>query len=294
MKQSIRALFRTHVVDNWLATPRDARILHIFDSAWNLINERGEILSIVTPQIGNGPFNIVVRDNVLFSEHLNLQAPISNSAKQLHIGDFTIHTTAAKLWNPCPDWQLLHANRDGIFQQLTKSRITSDLNSPGLNMPFAKTAQDYRTSASTQSLIANLSSALAVADVSSARKISSQLAGSGIGLTPAGDDLLMGATYAVWIIHPFSIASVLAKEIAEATAPLTTSLSAAWLRSAGRGEVGILWHEFFDALISKDDNRTEESKNRILAVGETSGADALAGLNSVFASWIEQTGSSHG
>jgi len=122
------------------------------------------------------------------------------------------------------------------------------------------------------------------ADISSARKVTSELAGLGIGLTPAGDDLIMGAIYAVWIIHPLKIASILAQEVADTAAPLTTSLSAAWLRSAGRGEAGILWHEFFDALVSGDASRIQETMKNILAVGETSGADALVGFISVFVS----------
>src|SRR5687767_7094412 len=107
MKQSIHALSFAPDVNNWLTNSRHSRVLHIFDRACNLINEHGDVLSLVTMQIGNGPFHIVINDNVLFSEHLNLQSPISNSANQLHLGDLNIHTAGAKLWNPQPDWQKL-------------------------------------------------------------------------------------------------------------------------------------------------------------------------------------------
>jgi hypothetical protein len=136
-------------------------------------------------------------------------------------------------------------------------------------------------------LASNLSSALAGADISSAKTIATQLAGLGIGLTPTGDDFIMGAVYAVWIIHPLENASILAEEITKTAAPLTTSLSAAWLRSAGKGETGILWHEFFDALISADSALMQESVKKILAVGETSGADALSGFISTMLCWAE-------
>ena len=137
----------------------------------------------------------------------------------------------------------------------------------------------------------NLSSALANANVSSAKTIASHLAGLGVGLTPAGDDFILGAVLASWLIHPQEVAGVLAQEITDIAAPLTTSLSAAWLRSAGRGEAGILWHAFFEALNSA--GRTEspvgigspayikrirEAMDNILSIGETSGADALAGF----------------
>ena len=57
---------------------------------------------------------------------------------------------------------------------------------------------------------------------------------------------MVGAIYASWILHPPEIAGTLGKEIADRTSPLTTSLSAAWLKSAGRGEAGILWHLLLD------------------------------------------------
>jgi hypothetical protein len=99
----------------------------------------------------------------------------------------------------------------------------------------------------------------------------------------------------VWIIHPLEIASTLTQEIATIAAPLTTSLSAAWLRSAGRGEAVILWHVFLDALlVSRIGNPTYsagilEAIDNILAVGETSGADALAGFFGTIAAWVTFT-----
>lgn len=98
----------------------------------------------------------------------------------------------------------------------------------------------------------------------------------------------MGALYAAWIIHPPEIASVLAKEIAETASALTTSLSAAWIRSAGRGEAGILWHEFFGALISDSTQSIQKSMERILSIGETSGADAMSGFTSVLTAYKER------
>ena len=89
---------------------------------------------------------------------------------------------------------------------------------------------------------------------------------------------MVGAIYASWILHPPEIAGTLGMEIADCTSPLTTSLSAAWLKSAGRGEAGILWHLLLDALLATNRARIRAGIDRILAVGETSGADALAGF----------------
>lgn len=270
----INALSLSPDVNDWLTNSHQPRILHVFDPACNLINERREILSIVTQQIGNGPFNLVVEGNILFSRHLNLQSPVSVLPTQLIIRDLTINTATAKLWTPRPDWEILHAKRDNILNQLTSSPLTN-YQKHGLQSPVSN------------SLFSNLCSSLATADPSSSRAAAKQLAGLGIGLTPAGDDFIVGATLATWIIHPIEIASILAKEITNAAAPLTTSLSAAWLKSAEKGEAGILWHNFFNALMIDDKPAIQLQITKLLSVGETSGADALAGFFGVFMSWME-------
>jgi hypothetical protein len=128
------------------------------------------------------------------------------------------------------------------------------------------------------SLTRNLATSLASAK---------QLAGLGQGLTPAGD-FILGAILAAWNIHSPEVAKSLVEKIANGAAPLTNSLSAAWLRSAGRGEAGIWWHVFFKSLISCDPASNQKAMDKILAVGETSGADALAAFISVFAAQAKQ------
>jgi Protein of unknown function (DUF2877) len=269
---------------NWLANSRQPRILHVFDRACNLINERREVLSVVTPQIGNGPFNLVIpiresferlsdgdasrQTSEVFFNHLRIESPISILDHQLTLGDLIINTSKANLWPPRPHWEVLHDRRESILNQLTQLPITH------YQLPISQLSN-------------SLLSSLADADLSSSITAARPLAGLGAGLTPTGDDFLMGALYATWIIHPLEIASGLAKVIAENAAPLTTSLSAAWLRSAGKGEAGILWHHFFDALISFDPVSIQKSMNKILAVGETSGADAMAGFIGLFLCWAE-------
>jgi hypothetical protein len=264
-KQFIKALSLTSSVNEWLVDSCHPRILHVFDRACNLINERREVLSIVSPQIGNGPFNLVVQEDVLFSEHLTVECSVSMPGNQLFVGDLVINTVNAKPWSSRPNWEVLHAHQDSILNQLTQ-------------LPMIK-----REPSLPASLLSTFCISIANADSESCFAAARRLAGLGIGLTPSGDDFILGAVLAAWIIHPTEIAGVLAEGIANTAAPLTTSLSAAWLRSAGRGEAGILWHEFFDALISSNPVQIQTARDKVLATGETSGADALAGFSGVFA-----------
>lgn len=262
--ESIHALSLVPVVNHWLAHSHQPRILHLFARACNLINEHGEILSIVTPQVGNGPFNLVIQDDVHFDENFKFDTPIMTQGDCLHLGNLTIDITRAKDWDPRPNWENLHHQQEIVLDRVSQ-------------FPFT----NYQSS-TPHFLLSTFSSSLANADIPSAKDIASNLAGLGIGLTPAGDDFIMGALYAAWIIHPSEIAGTLAEQVAETAAPLTTSLSAAWLRSAGMGEAGNLWHEFFDALLSGDAAQIQTAVEKILAVGATSGADALSGFMNTF------------
>ncbi len=265
----IKALSLALDVEEWLANSHRPRVLHIFDQACNLINERKDVLSIVTPQIGNGPFNLVLEDEVVFSRHLDVRSEIAVQKEQLVLDDLIVNTGGAKLWQPRPDWDELHLLRREIISRLTSPSF--DVQGPSL--------PDSLLSAFIKSIVTdNISLTLVSVQ---------KLAGLGIGLTPAGDDFIMGALYATWIIHPPEIAKGLVEGIAESVAPLTTSLSAAWIKSAGRGEAGQVWHDLFDALLSADKMAIEKSIEKILDVGHTSGADALAGFLGVFNSCVE-------
>jgi len=268
MKQIIKAISLTQAVDNWLVSSQHPNILHVFDHVCNLINEHRDVLSIVTSQIGNGPFNIVLGKDVLFSQQLGVESPISIRNDQFQLGDLIVEMKNAKHWNPRPDWDKLHKNRDLIINQLPLlSTIDCQLSAP-------------------KPLLEALTNSIVTSGMQSSVAAAKRLAGLGVGLTPSGDDFIMGALYAAWIIYPFNVASLLANYIADSAAPLTTSLSAAWLKSAGRGEAGILWHEFFDALIANEDLAAPLAK--IFSVGETSGADALAGFFGVLSAFKER------
>jgi len=299
--QFINALSLTSDVNEWLANSSHPRILHVFDHACNLINERREVLSIVTPQIGNGPFNLVLEADVLFSDHLNAQSPISIHTNQLDLGDLTIITSNTKLWSPHPNWDMLHVRRNDIINQIMSLR---ESHFPAPKAERYVTKQSSPSDGDCSSALANtalamilpiinyqfsnsLLSSLANADLSSSLVTARQLTGLGQGLTPAGDDFILGAVLAVWIIHPLDIASVIAKEVTNAAASLTTSLSAAYLKSAGRGETGILWHTFFDALSIGDLSAIESQITKLLSIGHTSGTDALAGFLGTFISYAE-------
>ncbi|MBV6449686.1 MAG: hypothetical protein MHPDNHAH_00398 [Anaerolineales bacterium] len=259
--QIINALSFTENARQWLVNSNQPKILHVFDEVCNLINENKEILSIVHAGIGNGPFNLVVEDVVMFARSLDAESRVSIQEKGISLGDIEISLSHSQLWNPMPNWNELRNKKDEIANRLSLLPIE---------------IEDESIHQFSDSLIG----ALITADAQAAKAAASKLAGLGIGLTPAGDDFLVGAMHAAWIIHPQDTAKKITEEIANIAAPLTTSLSGAWLKSAARGEAGELWHDLFDALL--EDKNIYVPMSRILSVGETSGSDALRGFFGVF------------
>ncbi|MGE5074048.1 MAG: DUF2877 domain-containing protein [Anaerolineae bacterium] len=266
----------------WVAHTRAPRGLHIFDRACNLINERGEVVSIVAPELGNGPFNIVVTDPYpAFVRGINAAVPIVIDRERLTVAGASIDLHDAQIWSPRPNWQALHQDRTEISSRLieiqewllARAKPDSLLSAP-LDALSLGTVPTHHL----QSCILPLCAAVANADLESSRAISSQVAGVGAGLTPAGDDLILGAVYAAWTIHLADRARALAEGMADAACPRTNSISSAWLRAASRGEAGIVWHDVLHALVAADMSVLLGYMEKLLAVGHTSGADALAGF----------------
>ena len=113
------------------------------------------------------------------------------------------------------------------------------------------------------------------------------LAGLGPGLTPAGDDYLVGlmAGLRVWP-GPLENGGLSPPEVCriifEAAEGRTTLLSRAFLRSAKEGLFGENWHELLAALVRGDAIGIQRAARRVLSSGATSGADALAGFLSPY------------
>jgi hypothetical protein len=113
-------------------------------------------------------------------------------------------------------------------------------------------------------------------DDSQLRTGAAHFAGLGSGLTPAGDDFLLGTMLCAWLSH--ASPTGYCKQVAEVSSPRTTTLSRAFLQAAAAGEFGMPWHRLLAALRDGSDQRVEAAMRQVLAFGHSSGADALAGF----------------
>jgi hypothetical protein len=106
-----------------------------------------------------------------------------------------------------------------------------------------------------------------------------QLVGLGPGLTPLGDDLLLGLLGGLYLAAPpLFRAEMVAGFCAGIKYKRTTRLSWLWLHHALAGEFSEVWHQLGAALTAGGDDGVVRTLARIAASGATSGLAALSGL----------------
>lgn len=139
---------------------------------------------------------------------------------------------------------------------------------------------------------------IATADIDIVSSAAQGLAGLGHGLTPSGDDFLIGVCGALTLAESVLPAKEetpqaapgheLAGAIAAATEGRTTLLSAVWLNHAARGEFSA---EVGDVLVALADAEAilDAAVARLLAIGGLSGLDTamgvLLGSRTLLAAW---------
>lgn len=267
----VQAITMTPKVQQWLGKPTAVSLLHIFDLAVNLIDSEGDIISLVQPQIGAGPFALVVDGQRPFPHHISPHDPIRKTADSLQIGKLQINLRTVNIWYPRPRWELLQKQRP--FWQLLLPRLQTAVTQErhrlitGSPTHFAEHFQ--RATAAVQQAVAQ-------SNEEKLQTAAATLAGLGPGFTPAGDDFLLGLLLGLWATRPEAEVVQLAEIVRETAVPRTTQLSAAWLTAAAQGEAILAWHHLTNALLAG--HGWESPTNDILDTGATSGIAALLGF----------------
>jgi len=230
-------------VQRWLQNGRPARILHLFNEVCNLVNDQNDVISLVSPQIGPGPFTLIVDGN--FCAGLTVGQPIfiDNKRQTLSIGSLAIGFGKTAVWQPKPDWTRLQHAKTGKWP------------------PPAELSPEI------SAYLFQVINGIAAGDMAACQAGVYGLAGRGSGLTPTGDDVLLGVLYglSVWRQRREWM-----EMIAATAVPRTTTLSANFIRAAAAGEAVWQWHGLVNGRV--------DAISQIHAIGHTSGADAWAGF----------------
>lgn len=200
------------------------------------------MLALLSPRVAPGPFALVLDGDWKLRLDTAATVRVDRQAQRLYLNQAAFDYGAARCWQPRPDWPALrHALPTGATSPALPTRI--------------------------RHLLQRLLDGICTCDLSEVREAARGLAGRGIGLTPSGDDVLMGVLYALWVWKP---ERTLLEAIVGSAAPRTTTLSAAFLGAAAAGEASYAWHR----LAGGDAGAMAE----ILATGHSSGREAWAGF----------------
>ncbi len=227
----------------WIQKGKPAFVLNLFAGACNLANDEGDVISLVTSSIGAGPFTLIIDGDCAPYMDAQSAVVIEPGAGSLTVGDFRTSIQQTPIWDPRPAWHLLQSGSFAL--PITPPATVEELNEP------------------LQKLLSGIERGSRV----SCQAAVSRLAGLGQGLTPSGDDLLMGILYGLWTWYP---EPEWLRLIVETAVPRTTTLSGAFLRAAGDGEATVHWHNLV--------NGVPGAVEQILTIGHTSGQEAWAGF----------------
>lgn len=279
------------------------KILSSHKHAVNFVDPTGRLLSLTQDRIRMGPFSIEVESTPagkLFDNQTDTLPIGLEEETQVFLAGRAIDLDSAEIWNPRPDWSALAGIRwQSGFLPLLLARLRASAPSeslacvllqlpgphqasPGDGHVLRPLKREFLLQALPQATAANVAirlvQGLAEDDLGGAASASTALAGMGPGLTPSGDDFLIGVMFGVQSALPGARAKALSRVMCRASAGRTNRISQAWLSAAAEGEAVQAWHDLVDSIQRRDDVKVDRASQSLIELGHTSGADALAGF----------------
>lgn len=111
------------------------------------------------------------------------------------------------------------------------------------------------------------------------------LVGRGLGLTPSGDDVLMGFGTALRFLHREDVSNVeqvFFNAVSEEIPRKTTAVSEAYYQALTGGYANEDYLELLEVIRSRNASALRGALLRVLELGHTSGADSLLGFGAAF------------
>jgi len=254
----------------------DGEVAAVFERS-SYLRIRDDFICIGEQAIGNGPTTLIVAARMAdLGLRPGQRAFISNG--RIAIGDLLLDFGPCETWRT-PPWPSVPSPAAVRATCATLASRAGD-ESPTDSLAHALFAIDDTAFARlARPRVAAFAAWLSVRWARPLRGLSPpygsvrDLIGLGPGLTPAGDDFLIGALAVLGALGQTNMHTALAQDIA-AAANRTSPLSASLLRAAAAGHVGENLHTMIAAIVTGD---ADGALNAAARIGHTSGFDALAG-----------------
>jgi hypothetical protein len=260
-----------------VAVPGPVQCLHLSSVAAHLAVAEGRVISLVAELALASPCAAVVPN--LFEDR-SATAPwraldrggVIERGNLIGAG-LVIALESAATWNARPDWE--GARRSLATRRAARGTLAS------FQSVLAVPGEDWSWAATEAGLLAE-SLLRPEPSFERARDAARRLVGRGPGLTPAGDDVLLGAFHALWTLVANDAGGL--DRCRGALGDLgssTTALAGAWLQAGAAGEAAFPWHKLLAAWASEDAAAVSGALREVAAIGASSGRAMLAGFEAV-------------
>ena len=260
------------------------RVQSVYRSVVNITTTSG-VLTIASPEGGGLPNGILADlgpDWRAIGLHPGMVVCASDVNVRVPEAGLEIQFDSASRWSPRLQSSAGAAHaaaaRWGRRRAATRTIARSRASAAGLGALLREDVHDDPVGILevARPIVTGLVIALETGDRSLAAELATRLVGLGPGLTPSGDDLLVGIEAALHALAGPS-AGFLALAVDDVEVR-TTALAATLLRHAAAGEFAERLHTLLAALLGQDDEAIPAAIDRAVAWGATSGTDCLLGV----------------
>jgi len=269
----MRRTFSTSSFDTNLPLRFEGEVHSIFSKALNIRTEENELISIVAAEKLNGPNRILIElplDKAFISLKIKEGTRVVGNREKIIIngGSLSVSLEKAEKWLP----EVKRKGNTPYFQ--IKDNLLSLKKSLSIEREGDRISQALRTR--TQELIASIKGK----DIPKVSENIKRLIGFGEGLTPSGDDFLVGLIASLHLLSSPKRKHLLKKmkEIINLEKDRTTFLSGKFLEYACQGRFPETILNLIEAIFSENREGVEKATKRCLNFGATSGRDTILGV----------------
>lgn len=251
------------------AGPRSLPVHSVFRRAVNLSWAPDRLITLVAGDLDDAPDTVVT--TVSDWQPLGLQAGAEIVLK--------VDLSRARAWHA--SLPAYPADDSGLRTAVVWAEAQLQKSGRGLLLTAAPELSDFDRAlrSSLQERTSRLLAGLANEDWTQAEENAIGLLGLGQGLTPSGDDFLVGLLAALNLPQsPASAARRIGSAVALAAPRLTNAISVAALRHAARGRVRHGIGQWCSALVGGTEPEWHSGLQRVLAIGSSSGTDIAVGV----------------
>jgi hypothetical protein len=272
---------------DFIRRSRPARVLHVFPDIINLADPEGEILSLILDPDQMNPISAALeRPGWMdgFLDYVDADCRVHVAPDVVALGPLRVVIGQPAVWTSRPEWMHIRSAPAHLMKSLDRVRLLLlDQAAAESLAVFTRDQPDGRLGegqwwARAVEPVQVILEGIETQDLHLLEDGAARLAGLGPGLTPAGDDFLIGLMHAIWSASEDAPAECLCAGIASAAVPRTSIFSAAYLKSAAGGEAPAHWQALLRACAEPESAGLKSAVGALLEHGHTSGQDALSGF----------------